>query len=348
MDSVAPPAESVNADGKTISIRACPQLPSLDCLVDHVLTMKKRERTSYRYILYCCQPCKAVALPILLVSTWREQICEWAYSVVDHFDLSRETVAVTLSLLDRFLAAQSQEGSFEEGTVSSSVVLLSAMACLQLAAKLNEPRRFRLDHFCKLSNGRFPPQLVEESERHILSVLDWKVNPPTALDFTGHLLLFLLLESECGDSVHKIYEVARFVIELSVCDEYFVPVDTSLVATAAILVATEDIPATSALLPAQAKRSFFKTLSVTVQLNANDPQVQAVRLKLLEAYRDNTICRNTEADISHSSFICGSPTSVMDRGASGEVTAVGEDLRQSELDGPACRPNKRRFTSKDF
>ena len=36
---------------------------------------------------------------------WREQICEWCYLVVDHFDFGREAVSVTMSYLDRYLAS---------------------------------------------------------------------------------------------------------------------------------------------------------------------------------------------------------------------------------------------------
>ena len=40
----------------------------------------------------------------LVNDIWREKICEWSYEVVDHFEMDRETVAISLNLLDRFLA----------------------------------------------------------------------------------------------------------------------------------------------------------------------------------------------------------------------------------------------------
>ena len=334
-------ADNGSSDGRTVRIRHCLQFPSLDCVVDRILAMRDMENKSYHYLHYCGRPCKADTPPIVLVSTWREQVCEWAYNVMDHFKLSRETVAVCMSLLDRFLAVKSQQSHIREDELSSSFVLLSTMACLQLAVKINEPRRFRLEQFCHLSNGHFSPHQVEESECNILSTLDWKVNPPTALEFVGLILLLLPLESEWGGVIGEVYQAARFIIELSICDEYFVPVDASRVAMASIIIATEDVPATSDLLSTQTKVQFLKTISELIHMHSNDPQIKAACLKLKNIYWDNVVSWKNEVEEEHIIIARDSPTSVVD-GAIKEIGNGAKDLLRSVQQDHVPRPNKRR------
>jgi hypothetical protein len=60
----------------------------------------------------------------------REQIVEWSFRVVDYFRIDREVVALSLSLLDRFLAiCECDRSSFK----------LAATTTLHLAVKLLHP-----------------------------------------------------------------------------------------------------------------------------------------------------------------------------------------------------------------
>ena len=153
-------------------------IPTL-CPVDCILAAMERERTTYCYRSYFgggptattrdLLPVVVSPLPMIVVLTSesRERVCEWFYAVVDRYDLSRETAAASMALLDRFLAIWSQkksEENLDEGNSDSdgsSAVLLSAMTCLQLTIKINEPRIFCLGHFCHLSNRRLSPVHIE-------------------------------------------------------------------------------------------------------------------------------------------------------------------------------------------
>lgn len=90
---------------------------------------------------------------------WREKICEWAYQVVDHFDFSREVVAISISYLDRFLGTR---------RVTKKVFQLAAMTCLYLAIKIHERKSLSMDSFAGLSRGFFKDVHIVAMEESIL------------------------------------------------------------------------------------------------------------------------------------------------------------------------------------
>lgn len=93
-----------------------------------------------------------------LNNLWREKICEWSYQVVDHFNFSREVVAIAVNCLDRYLAVR---------TVNRKTFQLAAMTCLFMSIKLNESRTLRLSTFLELSRGYFEAEHVIDMEKDI-------------------------------------------------------------------------------------------------------------------------------------------------------------------------------------
>lgn len=160
---------------------------------------------------------------------WREKICEWAYQVVDHFDLNREVVSTAMNHLDRFL------GSYHD-TVDKNLFQLLAMTCLYLSIKLNEYKHLlipgsksSMDTILQLSRGFFTLKEMEKMEYEVLQRLRWHVHPPTAQLFVKHFLFFLSCEE------HELHDLAQFMIELSVMDYFFVSYKPSEIAMAALL-----------------------------------------------------------------------------------------------------------------
>jgi len=91
--------------------------------------------------------------------SWRELICEWSFQVVDHFDFHRETVAISLSYLDRFVASR---------PVNRRTFQLAAMTTLYLAIKLFEPGQLKVTDLVKLSQGCFVADHIVMMEESIL------------------------------------------------------------------------------------------------------------------------------------------------------------------------------------
>jgi hypothetical protein len=158
-----------------------------------------------------------------------------SFTVVDHFDLHREVVSITMSHLDRYL------GTCDSSVDKNSFQLL-AMTSLYLAIKLNEYKHLiipgsksSMDTILQLSRGFFTLEQMEKMECNILQRLQWHVHPPTPQLFVKHFLFFFSPEE------HDAHDLAQFLAELSVMDYFFVSYKPSEVAIAALLNAIEDL-----------------------------------------------------------------------------------------------------------
>jgi len=164
--------------------------------------------------------------------TCRAKICHWTYSVIDHFNLSRSTVAISIDLFDRFLATRGNR-------CDTNLALLTSLTTLYIAIKVNEQKKIKLCTLARLSRQQFSPQDIEKMEMEILKTLSWLIHPPTALDFISHLIM-LLPSAVSGPTRHDVFDMSRYITELSVCDPYFTEHHKSNIALATILNVLED------------------------------------------------------------------------------------------------------------
>jgi hypothetical protein len=150
-------------------------------------------------------------------------------AVVDHFDLHREVVSIAMSHLDRYLAAF-------PATVDKNLFHLLSMTCLYISIKLNEYKHLlipgsssSMDTILQLSRGLFTLNQMEKMEYDVLQRLQWHVHPPTPQLFVKHFLFLFSVEQ------HEVHDLAKFMVELSVMDYFFVSYKPSEVAMAALL-----------------------------------------------------------------------------------------------------------------
>eukprot|EP00594_Rhizosolenia_setigera_P000554 CAMPEP_0178943724 /NCGR_PEP_ID=MMETSP0789-20121207/2747_1 /TAXON_ID=3005 /ORGANISM="Rhizosolenia setigera, Strain CCMP 1694" /LENGTH=291 /DNA_ID=CAMNT_0020623353 /DNA_START=28 /DNA_END=903 /DNA_ORIENTATION=- len=114
----------------------------------------------------------------------REKMTEWSYQVVEFCNFSRETVDIGMSYLDRFL--NTEVGS--ECLQCRKQFQLVAMCCLCLAIKLFESKEMELSFLSELSRGCYSVSEISKTEKTILNVLEWRMNPPTASSFVQHFV----------------------------------------------------------------------------------------------------------------------------------------------------------------
>ncbi|CAB9515480.1 diatom-specific cyclin [Seminavis robusta] len=173
---------------------------------------------------------------------WREIICEWAYNLVDHFDLPRERVSVFTNILDRYLQKYLVE--HPEGITKKHFQLLS-LTCLYLTIKLDCHQGFlSMEMMIHLSREKFSKYQMSAMEKEILRCLEWKLHPPTPSIFLRHFLLLLQPQHR----VHRdVIESARFYMELAALDYQSVTQRPSRIALAALLNAMEQDRAVSTL-----------------------------------------------------------------------------------------------------
>ena len=141
-----------------------------------------------------------------------------------------------MNLYDRYFAIC-------ENKCEGKFVLLCSISTLYIAIKLHEPKssleRCNLSELSKLSRGHFRTKDIENMELNILHSLSWLVNPPLATDFI-HLVLNLPSLTSHSFVHQQVFESSQYMVELTVCDPFFIESSPSVIAFAAILNALEE------------------------------------------------------------------------------------------------------------
>lgn len=143
-------------------------------------------------------------------------------------------------------------------------------------------RKLKIDAFYELSRKQFDVEVIERTEMQILVALNWNVNPPTALKFIvaflnlcpkwQHTGLHALSSSVLGG----IYDVARYLAELSVCQSDFsFHCKTSVLAYASILFSIEALHSTLQL-PYAVRVSFLSNIAEATGFVSGHPEVLRV------------------------------------------------------------------------
>jgi len=204
----------------------------------------------------------------------REKICEWSYKVVDHFEICRETVAISLNILDRFL---------EKVTCNEKEFQLAAITTLNIAIKIHETTPINLKSFVELSNGHFTVENIVCYECFILRTLSWHVRPPTPISFVRNFML-ILPPTISPKNRSEILDFSSFVLELAVCDYSLATCRPSYIAFASILNAFDELGPDSVALDDQFEflDNIFSFIGVTI-----NSEVIAAKLRLERIYEES-------------------------------------------------------------
>ena len=205
-----------------------------------------------------------------LSDSWRSKVTQWAFNVVDHFGLSREVVAVSMGIFDRYLATRA--------TTSGNMVLLTSLTTLHMAIKFHETKRVKSSVLANLSRGQFDTAHIEEMELKILSALSWKIYAPTPLSFLSEFLHFLPKELVSTMERKEVYEISKYLAELSVCEASFVGRPNSVVALAAIANVMESM--TFECFSQDDKEDYLETLSDVMGQTFSSQSICETRDKL--------------------------------------------------------------------
>jgi len=219
---------------------------------------------------------------------WRRKICEWAFEVVDHFAFDREVVSIALNYLDRVVAIKTKSSNT---ATSRRQFQLVAVTSLYLAIKLHgevdtpggQRRKLKIHAFVELSRGLFQVDTLEQMEREILTLLNWRVNPPTPARIVATLLKLLPdHDSSSTNAANAIFEMAKYLTELSVCvsDTAF-QYKPSVIAYASVLCAMDALQDSLAL-SYDTKVTFLNEVAGSVSLTPTCIEVQEAQLLLME------------------------------------------------------------------
>jgi len=260
-------------------------------LVETMQSMKRQEETSYLYrkIMLAHPEEKSHESNDFMV--WREKICYWTYSVIDHFNLSRRTVAISINMFDRYLATKANN-------CDGSAALLVSLTTLYMAIKVHERKKIKLSTLVDLSRSQFSATDIENMELEILKSLQWFVHPPTPVDFISFFVKFLP-PSVSVPTRHNVFELSRYIVELAVCDPFLVEALPSTIAFSAVLnVLDEEI--SFDVISRSCRQTFLDTLYYTANLKQDRSSVRETRGRLYSMLRSSNVSGRANIQIMSS------------------------------------------------
>mmetsp|Transcript_366 Transcript_366/g.610 ORF Transcript_366/g.610 Transcript_366/m.610 type:complete len:337 (+) Transcript_366:119-1129(+) len=258
-----------------------------ECIVERLNVMLWKENTIYnydRFITTASTSADAAAKPPphhdpmrRVNPEWRSQITKWSYGVVDHFHMSRECVAVSMNIFDRFFANEKEKASMNK-------VLLVSCAALSIGIKQMEVNELSLNALARFSRGKYTPAQIIDMEWKIVASLDFYLNPPTVISFVMHFILFLPHEINERDR-NELVDFARFVTELSVADSFFVgnKPAPSVIAASAIIISLQRCTLSNSTLSTIIEIHYCDIILEQIGIDAADSRLKETlhRLQLL-------------------------------------------------------------------
>ncbi|CAM8904302.1 unnamed protein product [Rhodiola kirilowii] len=112
-----------------------------------------------------------------------ETAVEWMMRVVAHYGFNALTAVLAVDYFDRFMF------SHHRHLAPPWTVQLTAVACLSLAAKVEETQAFLvLDLQVEGAKFMFESKTVQRMELLVLSTLQWRMHPVTPFSFIDHFI----------------------------------------------------------------------------------------------------------------------------------------------------------------
>ena len=206
-----------------------------DSVVDTIRMLRSQEESGYRTYDYLHHqrtfPPTCDQSELHVNAECRSRMVDWCYQIIDYCDYRRETVAVAVSCLDRFLCSP---GGCEIQR-DRNLFQLATMAALYTSIKTQESEAMSPTVVARLSRGLFSKEQVTVMEFQILTSLQWRVNPPTALTFVDLFLCLIPDDIVSQDIKEKSIGLAKYQTELSMGDSYCIGIGASAIALASLI-----------------------------------------------------------------------------------------------------------------
>ncbi|KAL9189905.1 hypothetical protein ACHAXT_009580 [Thalassiosira profunda] len=186
---------------------------------------------------YACQdylnPARFACGSIKATEADRVRIVDWCYTIVDHCRFRRETVAIAMEMVDRFLS--SDDGAAQRILRNRKQLQLAAVAALYVAIKTSEQVAIGSAAFAALCHGAYSADEIEAMELTLLQGLSWRLCAPTSLSFAHHVLSLVLPRVSLAESTWEfILDEVQFQTEHAARSYFFTTQRSSTAAMAAI------------------------------------------------------------------------------------------------------------------
>jgi hypothetical protein len=275
--------------------------------------MLRQEQSGYTVLDYLRHLPTQTAFGQPIDADARYAIAEWCVKIMDVCHYKRETAAIAMSCLDRFVSTPDGH----QILLDRKQFQLAALTAVYLVVKVHEQQAMAPHFVAKLSHGSHTKEDIEATELRMLTALQWRINPPTAMDFVRKFLELVPHESILDDKSRKvILELAQYQIDASVLEYDFCTKSASRLAFASLLNAVESVYDDGMLC------SYVESL-ISQAANINTHSFRDLRDQLYEAISSQTdskqlpvprlrkpSCVSACSAASGSSFFFRSPRSV--------------------------------------
>jgi len=158
-----------------------------------------------------------------ITAKMRGILIDWLVSVNDKYRLKQETIFLTVSILDRYLARVQ---------VPRKRLQLVGTVALFIAAKFEEIDPPQAEKLVYMTDNTCTQSDIFKTECQFLTVLEWKVLVPTAVQFLERFQIC----HRC-DNFHC--ELSRYILELTLLDIGMLRHGPSRLAASALLLSNE-------------------------------------------------------------------------------------------------------------
>ena len=257
--------------------------------LETIHVMRRQEESSYGVSDYLSNLPQHVTAPYSPLETPVDASCrfvmaKWCNEIADFCNYKRETVAIAMNCLDRFMSTPAgQQILFDR-----NLYQLSAMTALYSSVKIHEQEAMDPNLISSLSRGVHTPEAVEAMEAKMLSAIQWRMNPPTAMSFV-RMMMDLVPDHIVGPCEREtIMEIARFQVEMAIGEYDFSRVSASTVAFSCLLNAIESLSEDGMFYT-----NFESTMANAVNI---DPRgLRDVRIALYELMNGNDTTMSVQA-----------------------------------------------------
>ena len=231
--------------------------------------------------------------PSMITAADRMALVDWCYHVVDNCQYSRETVAMTMVMVDAFLSTPSSTAdaarASDEALHSQTKFQLLTIASLSYSIKAKSNVAVPAVVFAHdMCGGLYTKEEIETMERTLLSGLSsWSCDlSPTAYEVGRTVLSFLVPYTNLSEATWSFLpDEVKYQIEHAVRDYYFSTQRTSTIALAAIFNAAK-------LLSSNTHQGvmFGKALeSIVERFSFDDPKLIFVARQRLQSVIDGKV-----------------------------------------------------------
>ncbi|KAH0909191.1 hypothetical protein HID58_032512 [Brassica napus] len=186
--------------------------------VEYVQDLYSFYRTMERF---SCVPVDYMMQQMDLNEKMRAILIDWLIEVHDKFDLMKETLFLTVNLIDRFLSKKA---------VMRKKLQLVGLVALLLACKYEEVSVPVVEDLVLISDKAYTRNDVLDMEKTMLSTLQFNVSLPTQYPFLKRFLKAAQADKKCE-------MLASFLIELALVEYEMLQFQPSLLAATAVYTA---------------------------------------------------------------------------------------------------------------